>query len=276
MTTDYRSRLLGDTGEDDPRGWAWGGPASDVVHVLLLVYADTADRLSTPLRRAHRRGGVRRPAAAAPAGHERADTDRRTSASMTASRSRSSRGCGARRTPRGGQGRGVRARLPQRVRPADGTTVAARSGRPARAAAPRRAEGAATSAATAPTSCCARCARTSTPSMPSPTPPPATPAVGRTRAQAALLAAKIVGRWPSGAPLVLAPGQDDPSLADSQRLRLPRVRRPRPGAARSARTSGGRTRATRSSRGRGPRRRWRSTAGTACCARSRYGYADIR
>jgi Dyp-type peroxidase family len=34
-------------------------------------------------------------------------------------------------------------------------------------------------------------------------------------AQAALLAAKIVGRWPSGAPLVLAPGQDDPSLADS-------------------------------------------------------------
>src|SRR4029079_13312194 len=34
-------------------------------------------------------------------------------------------------------------------------------------------------------------------------------------AQAALLAAKIVGRWPSGAPLVQAPGQDDPSLADS-------------------------------------------------------------
>lgn len=28
------------------------------------------------------------------------------------------------------------------------------------------------------------------------------------------LAAKLVGRWPSGAPLVRAPGQDDPSLAD--------------------------------------------------------------
>jgi len=34
----------------------------------------------------------------------------------------------------------------------------------------------------------------------------------------ALLAAKIVGRWPSGAPLILAPEHDDPSLgADEQR-----------------------------------------------------------
>ena len=46
MTTEYRSRLLGDTEDDDPRGWDWGGPGSDAVHVLLLVYADTADRLA--------------------------------------------------------------------------------------------------------------------------------------------------------------------------------------------------------------------------------------
>jgi Dyp-type peroxidase family len=46
MTTDYRSRLLGDTEDDDPRGWDWGAPGSDAVHVLLLVYADTADRLA--------------------------------------------------------------------------------------------------------------------------------------------------------------------------------------------------------------------------------------
>src|SRR5215831_7835799 len=33
-----------------------------------------------------------------------------------------------------------------------------------------------------------------------------------------LLAAKIVGRWPSGAPLILAPERDDPALrADDQR-----------------------------------------------------------
>jgi Dyp-type peroxidase family len=46
MTTDYRSRLLGDTEDDDPRGWDWGAPGSDAVHVLLLVYADSAGRLA--------------------------------------------------------------------------------------------------------------------------------------------------------------------------------------------------------------------------------------
>jgi Dyp-type peroxidase family len=46
MTTDYRSRLLGDTEGDDPDGWDWGAPGTDAVHVLLLVYADTADRLA--------------------------------------------------------------------------------------------------------------------------------------------------------------------------------------------------------------------------------------
>ena len=34
-------------------------------------------------------------------------------------------------------------------------------------------------------------------------------------AEAAHLAARIVGRWPSGAPLVLAPAADDPALADA-------------------------------------------------------------
>jgi deferrochelatase/peroxidase EfeB len=34
------------------------------------------------------------------------------------------------------------------------------------------------------------------------------------RAEEELLAAKMVGRWPSGAPLVLAPEQDDPELGD--------------------------------------------------------------
>jgi Dyp-type peroxidase family len=35
----------------------------------------------------------------------------------------------------------------------------------------------------------------------------------KTREEEALLGAKIVGRWPSGAPLALAPEQDDPALA---------------------------------------------------------------
>ena len=62
------------------------------------------------------------------------------------------------------------------------------------------------------------------------------------------LAAKMVGRWPSGAPLALAPDADDPSLAERERLRLPRARparRPLPGR---RRTSAAPTRATRSTR----------------------------
>ena len=34
----------------------------------------------------------------------------------------------------------------------------------------------------------------------------------KSRAEEELLAAKFVGRWPSGAPLVLAPERDDPEL----------------------------------------------------------------
>jgi Dyp-type peroxidase family len=37
---------------------------------------------------------------------------------------------------------------------------------------------------------------------------------GRDEAACVRLAAKMVGRWPSGAPLVMAPEQDDPALAD--------------------------------------------------------------
>ena len=44
------------------------------------------------------------------------------------------------------------------------------------------------------------------------------------RAEEALLGAKMVGRWPSGAPLALAPTADDPELgagcAPAQRLRV--------------------------------------------------------
>lgn len=42
MVTEHRTRLLGDQGAADPRRWAWGGPAGAAVHLLLLVYASTA------------------------------------------------------------------------------------------------------------------------------------------------------------------------------------------------------------------------------------------
>ena len=66
---------------------------------------------------------------------------------------------------------------------------------------------------------------------------------GRRRRARERLAAKMVGRWRSGAPLVLAPDAD--AAARARRLRLPR-RGPATGwPARSARTSAGPTRATR-------------------------------
>lgn len=46
MATPYRSRLLGDVGGNDPTGWTWGGPGTDVVDAALLLYADTASRLA--------------------------------------------------------------------------------------------------------------------------------------------------------------------------------------------------------------------------------------
>jgi hypothetical protein len=39
MVTDYRSRLLGDVGANVPTAWEWGGPTTDAVHVVLLLFA---------------------------------------------------------------------------------------------------------------------------------------------------------------------------------------------------------------------------------------------
>ena len=76
------------------------------------------------------------------------------------------------------------------------------------------------------------------------------PTGAATRQARLRLAAKMVGRWPSGAPLTLAPDADDPS-ARRARTTSPTTSSTRAGrAARSARTSAARIRATRSTRGR--------------------------
>ena len=49
MVTSHRSRLLGDVEGDDPAHWRWGGPTTDPVHVLLMVYARDAATLGTRL-----------------------------------------------------------------------------------------------------------------------------------------------------------------------------------------------------------------------------------
>lgn len=43
MVTTYRSRLLG----DEPETWAWGGPTTPAVHLLVLLYARTSDEIAT-------------------------------------------------------------------------------------------------------------------------------------------------------------------------------------------------------------------------------------
>lgn len=44
MTSEYRSRLLGDTGASAPDQWAWGRPGA-TPHFLLAIYAPTAEAL---------------------------------------------------------------------------------------------------------------------------------------------------------------------------------------------------------------------------------------
>jgi Dyp-type peroxidase family len=44
MTSTHQQRVLGDDGPSDPKHWAWGGPGRDV-HAMLFLYAATPERL---------------------------------------------------------------------------------------------------------------------------------------------------------------------------------------------------------------------------------------
>jgi len=61
MTNANRSRFLGDVGESDPRCWAWGGPDGPPADGLLMLYAadqDLLERQQAELRRQLARGGI--------------------------------------------------------------------------------------------------------------------------------------------------------------------------------------------------------------------------
>ena len=40
MAAPHRRNILGDVGPNDPEGWEWGGPRQPAVHVLLMVFAE--------------------------------------------------------------------------------------------------------------------------------------------------------------------------------------------------------------------------------------------
>lgn len=46
MTTEHRRRALGDVGESAPELWDWGGPSTDPVGAVLLLYARDASELA--------------------------------------------------------------------------------------------------------------------------------------------------------------------------------------------------------------------------------------
>ena len=207
----YRSRLLGDSATNDPAGWAWGGPAHRRrARRCCCCTPTTADGLPSA-------GAAAASPRPRPAGFARASarwTPRRSatgsrSGSTTASPSRCWPGCPAR------ERLGGRASAPASSCSATSTsTASAPSGRcsPPRDD-PRRHPAArpdGTGAAdlgrngTLPGVPPARAGRRRLRRVPGPTPRRSATAARR-RTAADCSAAKIVGRWPSGAPLVLAP-----------------------------------------------------------------------
>jgi len=59
MTDPHRSRLLGDVEESAPEHWDWGGPQSAPVDVLLLVYASDARELGRATEELRGAAGIR-------------------------------------------------------------------------------------------------------------------------------------------------------------------------------------------------------------------------
>jgi Dyp-type peroxidase family len=61
MTNQNRSRFLGDTEESDPRGWAWGGPDGPPADGLLMLYAANPgllERWQAELRQQLEKSGI--------------------------------------------------------------------------------------------------------------------------------------------------------------------------------------------------------------------------
>lgn len=47
MATPHKQLLFGDFGKSNPAGWQWGGPHCPEVHIMLMLYTDSGDRLDS-------------------------------------------------------------------------------------------------------------------------------------------------------------------------------------------------------------------------------------
>ncbi|HSU50236.1 MAG TPA: hypothetical protein VLJ41_06590, partial [Segetibacter sp.] len=45
MSTKHKQLMFGDYGKSDPENWKWGGPYCPEVHIMLMLYTDTNERL---------------------------------------------------------------------------------------------------------------------------------------------------------------------------------------------------------------------------------------
>lgn len=47
MVTPHRQRLLGDHDSNDPNNWEWGGPANRSIHLILMIFEPSEEKLRT-------------------------------------------------------------------------------------------------------------------------------------------------------------------------------------------------------------------------------------
>lgn len=47
MVTPHRQRLLGDHDSSDPQHWNWGGPHNEAIHLILMIFNTTEEKINT-------------------------------------------------------------------------------------------------------------------------------------------------------------------------------------------------------------------------------------
>jgi Dyp-type peroxidase family len=51
MVTPHRQRLLGDQDSNDPQNWKWGGPSNDAIHLILMIFEKNEETLNNRVQK---------------------------------------------------------------------------------------------------------------------------------------------------------------------------------------------------------------------------------